>query len=130
MQKHNGVDYGAPEGTPVYAIAEGTVTGSGFDNSRGNYVIIKHANGLSSHYFHLSKIDITRGRVVNAGQKIGEVGNTGMSEGAHLHLGIDSNGTWQNPEIVMGRASASPQLSANQMQKFSGQVDEARKLFI
>ena len=53
--RHNGTDFGAPYGTPVRATASGVVTGRGRDNGRGNYVIIRHANGFASHYYHLQR---------------------------------------------------------------------------
>jgi murein DD-endopeptidase MepM/ murein hydrolase activator NlpD len=97
---HNGVDYGAPRGSNVYAIASGIVEISGFDNVSGYYVAIKHADGMLSYYLHLNEKGIAKGSNVEAGQVIGKVGSTGRSTGPHLHLGIKKNGAWQNSELL------------------------------
>lgn len=82
---HGGIDIAAEEGTPVYAPADGTVVFSDDVQVRGKLIIIDHGAGLHSAYFHLSQRDVARGDVVSAGDKIGEIGNTGFSTGAHLH---------------------------------------------
>lgn len=96
--QHNGVDYAAPRGSGVYAIANGTVIESAFNNINGNYVVIKHEDGILSYYLHLNEKGIANGRVVKAGDRIGRIGSTGRSTGPHLHLGIKKNGVWQSPE--------------------------------
>jgi len=101
-KKHEGVDYAAPKGTSVYAIANGTVTESSYTQVNGNYVAIKHSNDLISYYLHLNEKGMKKGTYVEAGQTIGKVGSTGFSTGPHLHLGIKKNGVWQNPEKVLG----------------------------
>ncbi len=92
---HNGMDYGAKKGTRINAIKDGTVTKveKNPDNSRGYglYVEITHNDGTHSLYGHQSKINVSEGQKVQAGQKIGEVGSTGKSTGPHLHLGYDGN---------------------------------------
>lgn len=94
---YNGVDYGAPKGTPVYAAAEGTVIVSRFRASGcgrtcgggyGNYIVIEHPNGTQTLYGHLSAVYATMGVRVEKGQSIGEVGNTGKSTGSHLHFEV------------------------------------------
>ncbi|MBR5400608.1 MAG: peptidoglycan DD-metalloendopeptidase family protein [Treponema sp.] len=93
---HNGIDYGADEGTRINAVMDGTVTKVELnpDNSRGYgiYVEITHDNGSHTLYAHQSKTIVTEGQSVEAGQKIGEVGSTGKVTGPHLHLGYDGNG--------------------------------------
>ncbi|PIR24375.1 hypothetical protein COV42_01015 [Candidatus Campbellbacteria bacterium CG11_big_fil_rev_8_21_14_0_20_44_21] len=89
---HNGVDFGASVGTNVYAALSGTVTGLGNTDqyrgclSYGRWVLIKHDNGLSSLYAHLSGFAVSGGQRVETGQIIGYSGNTGYSTGPHLHL--------------------------------------------
>jgi murein DD-endopeptidase MepM/ murein hydrolase activator NlpD len=125
---HNGTDYGAPKGTDIYAIADGTVTESNFDSWKGHYVIIRHANGIESHYYHMNERGITKGSNVAPGQKIGRVGNTGRSTGPHLHLGVKKNGGWYDPEKILGTMVATAQLVGDKQKKFNEQVAELRKL--
>lgn len=95
---HGGTDIGASTGTPIYAIADGTVSNSQFHNSYGNYVKIDHgmdANGnkVETLYAHMSRRVAYAGQKVTQGQLIGYVGSTGRSTGPHLHLEIRINGT-------------------------------------
>lgn len=94
---YNGVDYGAPIGSPVYAAAEGTVIVSRFKPSScgrscfggyGNYIVIEHPNGTQTLYGHLSSVYTQMGVHVDQGQWIGEVGSTGHSTGPHLHFEV------------------------------------------
>ncbi len=91
---HNGVDFGTPVGTPVKAALSGTVTGSGNTDltcvgaSYGKWILIKHENGLSTLYAHLSLIKVTAGQTVTTGDIIGYSGNTGYSTGPHLHFTV------------------------------------------
>ena len=94
---HQGVDLGAPRGTPVYASRAGIVTVAGYSNSAGNYVQINHRDGFSSIYMHLDTYCVSSGQVVSGGQQIGTVGTTGISKGYHLHFGISYNGAYVNP---------------------------------
>ena len=97
LHGYNGVDYGAPKGTSVYAAAEGTVIVSRFRASScgrtcfggyGNYIVIEHPNGTQTLYGHLSAVYTTMGVHVDRGQWIGEVGSTGKSTGSHLHFEV------------------------------------------
>jgi murein DD-endopeptidase MepM/ murein hydrolase activator NlpD len=83
-RKHNGVDYGAPHGTPVWSIAPGQVTFAGWKNGYGKYVCIRHENGYESRYGHLSKIFVRTGDRVKQLHRIGLVGQTGIATGPHL----------------------------------------------
>jgi murein DD-endopeptidase MepM/ murein hydrolase activator NlpD len=91
---HSGVDFAASVGTPVKSVAGGVVLGTGNTDiacpraSYGQWVLVKHSNGLSSIYGHLSLIKVSAGDVVAAGQLVGYSGNTGYTTGPHLHLGI------------------------------------------
>ena len=82
---HAGLDYGAPEGTPVYAPARGEVMVARTLSVRGNAIIISHGCGVYSGYWHLSELNVEVGDEVQAGDLIGKVGTTGLSTGAHLH---------------------------------------------
>jgi murein DD-endopeptidase MepM/ murein hydrolase activator NlpD len=91
---HNGVDFGASVGTPILAAESGIVVGTGNTDascvgvSYGKWVLIKHSNGLTTLYAHLSRIDVVGGQSVTALQKIGLSGNTGYSTGPHLHFTV------------------------------------------
>jgi murein DD-endopeptidase MepM/ murein hydrolase activator NlpD len=97
---HTGVDYGAPTGTPVYAIANGTVTFQGCGEAYGLYVCIRHENGYESRYSHLSRIMVKTGQRVKQSQTIGLVGSTGRSTGPHLFFEIIADGKRINPTKV------------------------------
>ena len=85
---HNGVDFGVPEGTAVYAAAAGQVTHADMDNTGyGLHVRIQH-DGFMTVYAHLRSIAVARGQRVAAGARIGESGNTGRSTGPHLHFEV------------------------------------------
>ena len=96
---HNGVDFAAPRGTPVWACAEGVISVAGRRGANGNLVGINHGNGLLSFYAHLSQIKsgIKSGAKVRQKQVIGYVGSTGRSTGPHLHWGLKKNGKFLNP---------------------------------
>ena len=91
---HLGTDYGAARGTPVHATAEGTVVSAGRDGGYGNMVVIRHANGYSTRYAHLSRFaaGIRAGRHVGLSQTIGYVGSTGLATAPHLHYELRLNG--------------------------------------
>lgn len=99
---HNGVDYGAPTGTPVMAVADGTVVFSGWKGANGNLVSIKHKKGYTTHYAHLSYIpkSIKRGVSVTKKTIIGRVGSTGRSTGPHLHFAMSVKGRYIDPMKV------------------------------
>lgn len=86
---HNGIDIGAPTGTPVYATATGTVVSVGFnDNSYGKWIVIRHTDGYFSLYGHLNQQRVSNGQTVSRGQHIGDIGSTGFATGPHLHFTI------------------------------------------
>ena len=96
-RKHNGVDYGAPTGTPVWSVAKGRVTYSGWAGASGKLVVIAHSNGYVTIYAHLSKIHVAKGQYVGQRQVIGRVGSTGRSTSPHLHFGMKKNGRYVDP---------------------------------
>ena len=96
---HNGVDLAVPEGTELYAIADGTIGKIVTDRkaNSGLAIYVNHTNGMTSIYMHLSEIKVSVGQEVSKGQLIGLSGNTGRSTGAHLHFGLKLNGGYVNP---------------------------------
>ena len=89
---HPGLDIALPEGVPVFATDDGTVTFAGWNiYCYGNLVVINHGNGYETFYAHLSDVNVFPGQVVNKGQVIGAIGNTGCSSGSHLHYEIREN---------------------------------------
>lgn len=101
LAMHEGVDLAAPRGTPVHATAGGKVVFAGWDGRYGRMVEVDHGYGVHTRYAHLGRILVRRHQTVKAGQKIGEVGNTGRSTGAHLHYGVRVDGKWFDPERFM-----------------------------
>ena len=99
---HNGIDYAAPTGTPVYATGTGIVTEVGHKRLNGNYVVLKHGSTFQTKYLHLHKIDPKAkvGAKISQGQRIGSVGMTGSATGPHLHYEFLVNGTHKNPKTV------------------------------
>ena len=97
---HSGVDLAAPQGTPIYAAADGTVTQAYYDSAYGggNTVIIAHDDGYQTGYCHMVQFIVSSGQTVKQGDCIGYVGSTGVSTGPHLHLTVRLNGERVNPE--------------------------------
>jgi murein DD-endopeptidase MepM/ murein hydrolase activator NlpD len=96
---HIGIDYVAPVGTPVVAVAEGSVLFAGPFRGYGNLIIIQHSGGYTTHYGHLSAYapNLTVGSRVQRGQMLGKVGSTGLSTGPHLHFEIRHDGSYIDP---------------------------------
>lgn len=95
---HTGLDIATPAGTPIKVIAEGTVTHASYQGAYGNLVKVDHGNGFETWYAHTSKMYVTVGQKVEAGEVIAAVGSTGNSTGAHLHLEIRMDGEHINPQ--------------------------------
>jgi murein DD-endopeptidase MepM/ murein hydrolase activator NlpD len=108
---HLGVDYAAPTGTPVRSIGVGVVESAGNLGGYGKAVVVKHNNGHSTVYAHLSQMSVRRGQSVTQGQTIGKVGATGLATGPHLHFEFRVNGKHQDP-LVMARRSETVPVSA------------------
>ena len=98
---HQGVDLAGPEGTPIYASRGGTVTSAKYSNSGGYMVTIDHGDGFKSVYMHMTHYIVSAGQKVTQGQKIGEMGSTGISTGSHLHFAIICNGEYVNPALYV-----------------------------
>jgi len=94
---HEGVDYGAPTGTPVWAVGDGKVESAGWNGGCGKAVVLRHRNGYETVYCHLSAVAVSAGRGVSQKQVIGYVGQTGLATGPHLHYGVKRGGIYMNP---------------------------------
>lgn len=94
---HNGIDLAAPAGTPIYAAYNGTVVAASYTAAMGNYIMIDHGDNLYTIYMHCSKLFVSTGQVVVAGDHIAAVGTTGSSTGNHLHFTVRNNGQYENP---------------------------------
>ena len=94
---HEGVDFMAPEGTPIMASAAGIVVFAAFHPQYGNMVEIDHGNDIVTRYGHASRLLVKVGQVVRSGQEIARVGSTGRSTGNHLHFEVRYKGIAQNP---------------------------------
>jgi murein DD-endopeptidase MepM/ murein hydrolase activator NlpD len=106
---HRGLDFRGGYGTPIVAVADGTVSGAGWAGGYGNQVRLSHAGGLATSYSHMSRIAVSPGSRVRQGQVIGYIGSTGLSTGPHLHFETYQNGVTINPRTVRftGRAALS-----------------------
>ncbi len=123
---HHGVDYGAPTGTPVKAVGDGTVSKRGWAGGYGNQIVISHSSGLESMYAHLSGFarGLRQGQKVRQGQVIGFVGSTGLSTGPHLDFRLRQNGKFINPVKAINPRGAP--VAAKYMPAFKRNVDKCR----
>ena len=105
---HNGVDFAAPRGTLVRAVADGTITYAGREGGFGRLVRVNHSDGYRTEYAHLDSIatGLRPGQRVRRGQKIGRVGSTGLATGPHLHFGMIRNGKYVNPLKNLSRTAS------------------------
>lgn len=136
---HTGVDYAAPKGTPVHAVADGVVTFKGWGGGGGNTLKIKHPGNLMTGYLHLSGFakGIRQGSHVSQGQLIGYVGSTGASTGPHLDYRVWRNGTPINPltipqepsePIAKGNRPAFEYIRERIAAELNGEVKEEEKI--
>ena len=116
MKKHQGVDFAAPTGTPIYAAGSGIIEMKQRYKGYGKYIRIRHANGFKTAYGHMSKFNKTpRGRV-KQGQVIGYVGSTGNSTGPHLHYEVLKNNIRINPQKL--KLPSGRKLKGDELQRF------------
>ena len=94
---HYGVDLAADAGTAGACFADGTVTAVGESSSYGKYCMVRHSGGYDTLYAHCSRVTVSSGAAVSKGEKIAEVGETGMATGPHLHFELHRNGVYLNP---------------------------------
>lgn len=120
---HAGLDFSAPQGTPIYATADGNVSIAGSTgNGYGNHVVINHGYGYETLYGHMVRVKVRRGQSVKRGEVIGWVGSTGKSTGPHCHYEVHKNGQKIDPiyffyndltpeqfDLILKKAAASNQ---------------------
>jgi murein DD-endopeptidase MepM/ murein hydrolase activator NlpD len=120
VKAHLGVDYAAPAGSPVVAVANGTVLSAGFSGGSGNMVHLRHGDGFETFYLHLSSFapGIHTGARVTQGQLIGRVGMTGSATGPHLDYRVKRNGVFVNPVGVHSHQPPGEPIAASQLDAF------------
>ncbi len=96
-RNHKGIDLAAGAGTPIYAVADGTVVSSGYNGNYGYSVVVDHGNGVQTRYAHASALNVAAGAAVRQGDVVAFVGRTGQATGNHLHFEVIINGTRVNP---------------------------------
>ena len=101
---HNGIDYAAVKGSPVYSCAFGRVVFAGYRLVTGNSVIIEHLPGLYSLYYHLDSLSVTENTFVAQGTKIGLLGSTGLATGPHLHWEIRNQKITVDPDFLIANS--------------------------
>ena len=119
---HTGIDYGAPTGTAIFATANGRVTFSGWKSGYGKLVIIKHPNGYQTYYGHCSRLLKKPGQLVEQGQVVALVGQTGVATGPHVHYEVRVNGKPINPNTV--KKSRGKPLNTSLLAKFRQEIQE------
>lgn len=107
---HEGLDFAAPRGTPIYAASGGVVTVAGYKSGYGKMVEIHHGNDLVTRYAHASKVKVKTGDIVERGQEIAAVGSTGHSTGPHLHFEVRMAGHPLDPVLFLEKPEADPTL--------------------
>jgi murein DD-endopeptidase MepM/ murein hydrolase activator NlpD len=115
---HLGVDYRAPAGAPVIAVADGVVVSAGMNGGAGRMVHLRHANGFETEYLHLSAIAVRAGAHVRQGELVGRVGSSGLATGPHLDYRLKKNGTFVNPTTAHRVMPPGTPIPAEQMPAF------------
>ncbi len=123
---HLGVDYGAPIGAAVQAVAAGTVLSAGYSGGAGLMVHLRHTNGFESMYLHLSSLGkgIRRGARVDQGQLIGRVGASGTATGPHLDYRLKRNGAYLNPLTVHKKLPPGDPIAASVRSAFDAEREQ------
>ena len=123
---HTGIDYGAPTGTPIFATANGRVTFAGWKSGYGKLVILKHPNGYQTYYGHCSRLLVKPGQLVDQGEAVARVGQTGIATGPHVHYEVRIKGKPIDPNRV--KKSRGQPLGPGLMAAFRETVDERLQL--
>lgn len=110
---HRGIDFSAPVGTPIWAVADGTVITAEWDDNYGNFIEIRHADGIVTLYAHADKLFVTKGQRVQRGEAVAAVGSTGRSSGPHLHFEVLPDGKNPVDPIAYLTGSANSRLVLN-----------------
>ena len=125
VRPHLGVDYRAPAGAPVIAVAAGVVVSAGWNGEGGRTVRLRHVNGYETLYMHLSSIAVRAGQRVAQGDPIGRVGSSGLATGPHLDYRIRRNGAYVNPVLEHKRMPPGDPIPAALMPQFVAERDRA-----
>jgi murein DD-endopeptidase MepM/ murein hydrolase activator NlpD len=124
-KRHEGVDYGAPTGTPVHVVGDGVVAFAGQQNGYGNVIQVQHSDNRVTVYAHLSKIDVARGQHVAQGDHIGDVGQTGWATGPHLHFEFRVGGVVKDP-LAIAKTAETLTLDNASRPRFAALASELR----
>ena len=119
---HNGTDYAAPRGTPVYSAGDGRVIKAGYSKANGNYVFVQHGERYITRYLHLHKRHVKRGQRVKQRQVIGTVGSTGYATGPHLHYEFLVDGHHRNPATIVRKLPKAKAVASSEMDRFLAQT--------
>jgi len=122
---HLGVDYRAPEGAPVLAVADGVVVEAGPAGDAGRRVHLRHPNGFETEYLHLSSISVPSGARVRQGELIGRVGSSGLATGPHLDYRLARNGVFMNPVTAYHAMPTADPVAPEDMAAFLAVRDRA-----
>lgn len=125
---HQGVDFGAPHGAPIYAAASGTVEFAAPHGGHGNYVRLRHNGSLQTAYAHMSRFAVRRGQQVKQGDVIGYVGSTGISTGPHLHYEVWLRGKAVNPITL--KFTGGSQLGGRDLSRFQSELSRLRTMAV
>ena len=129
VRAHLGVDYRAPAGAPVIAVADGVVVSAGMSGGAGRMVHLRHANGFETEYLHLSAIAVRPGARVRQGELIGRVGSSGLATGAHLDYRLKKNGVFINPITAHRAMPPADPIASTQLAAFEAARDAAMASF-
>jgi len=122
---HLGVDYRAPAGSPVVAVADGVVVSAGEAGGSGRMVHLRHANGFETEYLHLSALAVRAGARVRQGEIVGRVGATGLATAPHLDYRLKHNGVFVNPVAAHKAMPPADPIPAAEMSGFTAARDRA-----
>jgi len=122
---HGGIDFGVPRGTPVRASAPGLVRMARFRIVTGNTVIIQHAPGLYSLYYHMDSLSVTEGDLVQTGTELGKSGSTGLSTGPHLHWEFRIQGEFADPDLMVQTAPLDKERIISKITEKLGKTDRS-----
>jgi murein DD-endopeptidase MepM/ murein hydrolase activator NlpD len=128
VRPHLGVDYSAPSGSPVVAVANGTVVSAGWSGEGGRMVHLRHASGYETYYMHLSSIAVRTGQHVGQGEPIGRVGMTGLATGPHLDYRVKLGASFINPLDLLRRLPPGEPIPAAHLAEFKAERDRVLAL--
>jgi murein DD-endopeptidase MepM/ murein hydrolase activator NlpD len=122
---HLGVDYSAPTGAPVVAVAAGSVVSAGWNGQGGRTIRLRHASGYETLYMHLSAISVRNGQRIAQGETIGRVGSTGLATGPHLDYRVRKDGRAMNPQNLLRSMPPGEPIPAAFLADFQAERDRA-----